>query len=92
MKLGQVGVETEVDFTQLAALVVGIEHLLATGQGESVGVEADGDAVVGDLSQRSDVSLGGGEEGLFVRGEAVFCDLLWLDAACQRWQQDERQD
>jgi hypothetical protein len=64
--LGQVGVEAEVDSAELAALVVGIEHLLAAGQGESVGVEADGDAVAEDLSQRGDVALKGMEEGLLV--------------------------
>jgi hypothetical protein len=49
---------------QLVTLVVGVEHLLAAGQGERVGVEVGGDAVTGDLSQRGDVSLEGRAEGL----------------------------
>ena len=49
-----------------AVLVVGVEHLLAAGQGEGVGVQADDDAVAGDLSQRGDVALESGEEGLFI--------------------------
>jgi hypothetical protein len=91
-RTGQAGVEAEIDFAQLAALVIGVKHLLAASQDERVGVQADGDAVTGDLSQRGDVSLESGEEGLFVGGEAVFCDLLRLDTARQQWQQDERQD
>ena len=83
-ELRQVGVEAEVDFAELAILVVGVEHLLAAGQGKSVGVEADGDAVAGDLSQRGDVSLEGGEEGLLLWGERIFCNLLWCDAARQQ--------
>ena len=75
-----------------AVLVVGVEHLLAAGQGESVGVEADSNAAAGDVSQRGDVAPEGGEEGLLVWGEMVFCNLLWLDTAGQQWKQDERQD
>jgi len=60
----------------LAALVVGVGHLLAIGQGKRLGVEADGDAIAGDLSQRGDVSLKGGEEGLLVGGEGFPCTPL----------------
>ncbi len=49
-ELGQVGIEAEVDSAQLIALIIGIEHLLAAGQDESVYVEADGDAVARDVS------------------------------------------
>jgi hypothetical protein len=79
--LGQIGVEAEVDFAQLIAFVVSVEHLLVAGQGESVSTETDGDAVARDLSQRGDVALGGGEERLLVGGEAVFCNLFWFDTA-----------
>ena len=81
MKLGQVGVEAEVDSAGLIALVVGVEHLLAVGQDERIGIEADGDAVAGELPQRGDVSLEGGQEGLLVGGKAVFYNLLRLDTA-----------
>jgi len=48
-------------------------HLLAAGQDERVGIEADGDAVAGDLSQRGDVALEGRKEGLLVGGEGFPC-------------------
>jgi hypothetical protein len=54
-ELGQIGVEAKVDFAQLVALVVGVEHLLAASQGERVGVEADGDAMRG-ISPRGAMS------------------------------------
>ncbi len=76
-ELGQVGIEAEVDSAQLIALIIGIEHLLAAGQDESVCVEADGDAVARDVSQSSDVALEGGEEGLFVWSVGVFSLHLW---------------
>jgi len=90
MKLGQVGIEAEADFAQLAALVVGEEHLLAAGQGESVGVQADGDAVAGDVSQRSDDSLEGGKEGSFVWGEAIFCGRFWFDIDKSCYEENRR--
>jgi len=81
MELGRVGVEVEVDLVQPAALVVGVGHLLAIGQGKRLGVEADGDAIAGDLSQSGNVSLKGGEEGLLVGGRgspATWCGSMQL--------------
>ena len=54
-------IESQIDFS-----------VLSIRSDERVGVEADGDAVAGDLSQRGDVFLEGRKGGLLVGGVVVF--------------------